>query len=497
MNLRLILSIVLGTALLLVPVAVSADIIQPDHDGDNDFYFQVSISPATHVIAYQTLGNGLTGSATGISVYVAENKNTFATSNLDTIIECFNDAGYSSACTNSSTGSMPVGMGNFPFGWATTTISSYALDATKYYRLKIDLSSSMFYDGFIFGTHPDVYPNGAPDANGNNVNGTVDTLAFKIFGATVVVDTTTRINTVTPASGSTIATSTAATFGATGYIKDTDFKNGMFVQIKYGLYADAASPAGPASPDLLYTTLVFPLSSSGNFSVSTTSPALKKGQYTMQTSIQTTSIVNNVLNFLGFGQFANNGILSATSTQFVGDSFSGYDIYVASTTANITNYLASSTISLAACSSWTSFNLGDCMNLMFVPQTGPILQTLTDFKNGFLSYAPIGYITRAIVILSGTTPTDLPGIHVQIPLGQPGHPEYTNGFFTLNIMDMLQGGADLADSIHTTFGDDVSLREATEPFIKLSYAMFLIIFIVQDIMKMRNHNVSMGKSKLR
>lgn len=305
------------------------------------------------------------------------------------------------------------------------------------------------------------------------------------------IDTSTHIETVTPVSGSTIATSTAATFAATGFVNSADYISGSYLQIQYALYAN--SQVAVSNPQLLFTTLNFPITSSGAFSFSTTSPATRGGIYTMQTQIRTPSLINSALNFLGFGQFANVGIATATSTKFTAAAPNGFDVFVASTTASLEAYMASSTISLAACSSWTAFNLGDCLNLIFVPQLQPISQALNDFKNGFLAYAPWGYVTRIVVILSGTATTTLPAISINIPLGNPNIPaQYTNGTFTLDTNAMLQGGKNTLNTVHTSFGGDLSFQDVAEPLVKLSVALALMMFIAHDLLSMRG-----GRSRSR
>lgn len=370
-----------------------------------------------------------------------------------------------------------------------------------------DTSTQTFNTGPIFLTTILLGPNyvvGGPmsdystDGVGNyygeyvsNTNGNTAVAAWYWDGSTATAIpngvATTRIISVTPYDGQTVATSTTVTFGATGYISGSDFADGMFLEIRYANYAKANIPAGPASPDTLFTTIDFPITSAGPFDLSTTSPATFGGQYTMQTQIKSGSILNSALNFLGFGQFATFGIQTATSTNFVAGAFNGYDTFNASTTEAINNYLASSTISLAACTAWTSFNLGDCLNLMLVPQTQPLVAALANFRDGFLSAIPWGYVTRALVIFSGGTKAALPVIHIQVPLGDPDSPQYTDGYFTLDVGDMLSGGAALLDTVHTTFGEDESFRTATEPFVQLSIYMALVLYIIRDLLKMRHH----------
>lgn len=347
--------------------------------------------------------------------------------------------------------------------------SNYTFDPTHYYVLGLLQNVSGTTD--IRGvTSPDWEPFGI-------YAGSIYFIAYDQNGP--ITDTSTHFDTVSPAGNSTIATSSTATFGATGYINPADFTSGMYVQIKYAPYS--SMQASVANPDSLFTTLQFPITSSGSFSFSSSSPALTVGQYTMQTDIRSPSYVNNFLNFFGFGQFAGYGIKTATSTTFTAAHFSGYDTYVASTTALISDYLASSTISLASCSSWTSFNLGDCLNLMFVPQAQPIQDALGNFKNGFLSYAPWGYLTRLLVIFSGQATTSLPSFTTTIQLGSPSDTDT----FTFDMQDTISGGGDLLNSIHAN-GSSMNIQDVIEPWIQLFIAMFVVIIIARDLTKMEH-----------
>ncbi len=318
---------------------------------------------------------------------------------------------------------------------------------------------------------------------------------FDSVGDTVG-DSSTRIVSVAPGNKSTIATSTAATFAASGYINPVDFKTGMYIQIQYAFYGDALLPT--PDPSQVFKTINFPIATSGPFVVSTTSPVSKTGEYTMQTRLKTPSLLSDVLSFLGYCSTGCTGgnIRISTSTTFVAVMPNGYDAFVASTTNSITAYLASSTISLASCSSWTSFSLGDCLNLLFVPQVRPIDDALSNFRNTFFSFAPWGYVTRVVVILSSNATSSLPLIDVTMPLGRPGSPEYMVDEYKFDPNDMLSGGALLLNRVHTSFGGDFSVQEVMEPFVDFTIAMLLISYIFYDLLKMRGGHRKTASGKL-
>ena len=72
-----------------------------------------------------------------------------------------------------------------------------------------------------------------------------------------------------------------------------------------------------------------------------------------------------MLSFFGLSNLYDAGLVYATSTVFVADHLTDYDIFVASTTAAIAAYnsSASTTATLAGCQ---SFVIADCLNYIFI-----------------------------------------------------------------------------------------------------------------------------------
>jgi len=241
---------------------------------------------------------------------------------------------------------------------------------------------------------------------------------YVVNGAALPFDDTTRVVATTPAHGDTIATSTAATIGAQVYVNDADYTDGMFVEIKYANYTQA-NATSVACVGCFYTTVTMPITTAGLSDVSTTSPVLAIGKYTMTTAIKAPSTSDNVLSFLGFSQFANFGTKASIDTQFTAVRPTQYDMFVASTSASIEGYIASSTFSMASCSEWVSFNLGDCLGILLIPQYQPIAEALTSFKDGFLSVWPLGYVTRILEIMFTPSVVELPNWVVTMPNFSP------------------------------------------------------------------------------
>jgi len=230
----------------------------------------------------------------------------------------------------------------------------------------------------------------------------------------------TSIVSVTPANGTTIATSTTATIGADVYISPSQYNSSEYVEIAFIRNQDLQSTGG--SPALLTTTFDFPVASGVNI-VSTTTDLETTGQYNMTTSLKQTSLTESILNFFGFGQVGNlfdNSTLIATSTTFIVGAPTAYDIFEASTTNSINDFIASSSIPVSACDPISgSFSLTGCMGLLFTWQTAPMNAEMTTLQKTLFSYAPWGYVTRTMTILTSGATTTIPAISFTFPADYP------------------------------------------------------------------------------
>jgi hypothetical protein len=129
---------------------------------------------------------------------------------------------------------------------------------------------------------------------------------------------------------------------------------------------------------------------------------------------------------------------------------------------------------------------------MFLPQTKPIMDSLTNFKNNFLSYAPWGYVTRTVVILTNNATTTALPTFVVTPFIASGDMQT----LTYNMQDMLTGGASALEGIHDPITDK-SPRDIIEPWIRLLVAVSVMFTIIKDVAGMAIHAGGGGrKTKL-
>jgi len=260
---------------------------------------------------------------------------------------------------------------------------------------------------------------------------------------------TSRIITVTPPDDPTgsaaRATSTTFAFEATGYVNESNFKEGMRLVIRARNNVAAASNAvGPLFseggnalcswlPDWLCPPLpgeeetytfsgagsyefTFPITAAGDFSVATTTDVQTIGRYTMFTTIEQP-------NETFFGLSDSYSSFISTTTQFTVATSSSYDRAIGSTVEAI---VASQTAIDPECS-FDFFTPSDylpaiqtCITSIFAVPTAYVADGLMGAMSDLLSHAPWGYATRVYVILTSETSTStLPSLAVDVPDGLP------------------------------------------------------------------------------
>lgn len=299
-----------------------------------------------------------------------------------------------------------------------------------------------------------------------------------IFTDSEGIASTTRIIAFVPENGSTIATSSTAGFEIYGFVNEDDWSPGTHVVMKYA--PNTAYQASVTNPNLLFTTLDFNISQPGFFGFVTTSPVLHGGEYTMQMYIETPSFFTKILSWLGLSDLATWDRNAQRTSSFTAGQKTSYDIFVQETESNLQNYLNSSTASTTCYVA--SFDFWGCVNLLFVPQPQPIEETLLDFRDGFLSRYPWGYVTRFMVIVSGTAATSsLPTADVHIPVGPSDQ-----FIYHIDMGEMVHGAGTFLDSV-TDRNTGLTMEEEVRPYWKWFLAVIVMTIIIFDIIALRRH----------
>lgn len=332
---------------------------------------------------------------------------------------------------------------------------------------------------------------------------------FSVTGGSVtpidpVVNTTTRIDTVTPQDKSTIATSTDYTQGATGYVSDNDYKTGTV--LKQHIKADS-SLLSSILPNTIHNAVCLfgvsisqgsivnrkcgdlqtPITSSGAFSYSTTTVPIKEpGRYTLTTEVDTPY-------FSLFGLSIGSQTLVSTTTRFLGGATTTLDSLTDSQFNAAEKLLASGGAEFTGDNcNFTSglFDVSLCLQFIILPSGADIDRNINDIRTGLLSDVPWGYATRVVNIItaSSTASTTLPTWSASFETSST-----SSSTLTFDMGDMFTGGATLLNSIHDN-EHGLTMRQILEPWIQLFIAISVLIIIFFDVMAMGHHTKPSPKS---
>lgn len=245
-------------------------------------------------------------------------------------------------------------------------------------------------------------------------------------------DVTTRIDSVEPYDGETVATTTPTTYGMEGYIATDDYKEGARVRLKLDRNTDQQAVGALIAWESAtgnYTD--FELTSDGAISISTTTVEQllgveREGEWHMRWEIQSPR-------FSVFGFTFFNETLVATSTTYIYGQPTGIDIVQQTQEDILQGIIDSATDPLSNCqfdfSSILDFSATDniytcvvtMVSSMIIPNSQQAQLLVQGAKDSFLDKAPWGYATRVYEILStDTSTTTLPSIAFTVPDGLPG-----------------------------------------------------------------------------
>jgi len=220
---------------------------------------------------------------------------------------------------------------------------------------------------------------------------------------------TTVISSVTPSNGSTVSTSTVFTYGFTAWVADRDigrqFQVGMDgINGWFGTGSVLGLLGGDTSSD--HNGFIVDITQGGwQTWTATTTHLLPTGSYQLDVRLwidcmnipfvgRTCLIPDNETNVGTTTYFS-----AASSTQF-GQDFQTYsqgmNQFLNSPVSTTTNTYIDNCNPISL-----SFNMLKCMTGLFVPSSSDLSAIFNKFYNGFLSYAPWGYVSRAGGILTG------------------------------------------------------------------------------------------------
>jgi len=233
----------------------------------------------------------------------------------------------------------------------------------------------------------------------------------------------TRIASTTPKYGQIVATTT--TLSAQVYVASGDWVNGTYLHINLvnNTRQNGTGAFAVEAWDAAFGGLDFPLNEGFNeIATSTTFPFNGQVNATWQIKQPNSTFL--------IGSFLPDETLVSSSTIFYVNQPTALDIILASTSeAFIQAVLTGTTTgqSVVRCN-LNQFDITICVISLFIPPGPVLLADFTELKDGFLSRWPLGYITRAITILSNSASSSLPVISATVPSGVIG----TGATVTLN-----------------------------------------------------------------
>lgn len=230
----------------------------------------------------------------------------------------------------------------------------------------------------------------------------------------------TRIISIDPYNGETIATSSSVTFSVTGFVADDDFDDGDFIKMQIvhdenrlcqGTGISFLQACGRSQPPF---ELTFENPVAGYFTYSATGSIAYAGNYSM-----TTEIIHPRWYWF-------NEVIVASSTYFVAVAPTVYDnaanFHGNSTTSPFVTGQATTTEAIKAiCSPTTfAFNIGDCILGLFYPSPAHVAGWATSMRDLIGPKFPMGYAYDFYNIISTTTVGSLTVINATLPVGVIG-----------------------------------------------------------------------------
>ncbi len=331
--------------------------------------------------------------------------------------------------------------------------------------------------------------------------------AAQTFAWFVIVDadgadipnTTTHIVSMSPDNNEVVPVdegeaTTTVDFNLHAYINEDDIGNYLTIKITFRnidqntLFGGCSEvfngiPVGALGNGLCspYTITFFSgnATSSGDFYFST-STVLASGNYRVNASMDTATGIGG-LNFGFLGSFIgaihvtqSNQFIVGTSTWLGNLSqnlFTQTNDFLNSLTATSTSAIAANCNPLSG-----NFGIRECMAFMFIPDGKQLNDTLESLRQGVLTRAPWGYLTRVYAIMTASTTQELPTIDYEFDPNGP----YAGESISFDIGDMLSGGAAAIESVEDPLNHR-TIRDVLEPIVKLLVALGVIFGIVVDV----------------
>ncbi len=297
-------------------------------------------------------------------------------------------------------------------------------------------------------------------------------------------DYTTRIISVEP-DHIIVATGTVITLFSDIMSNPADWDETWFVRYKY--LRKSSSAAAIADTNTLFTVIDSPINYDGQDTNSATTTFSLVGNYSYRVEIRKPSALSSISSFFGLTSLFDPGLLAHYDTVFTVDHQTAYDLVVGSTTNEIFNLDASTTVNFRqSCGSFFNFDIISCIGLLFIPTSADLLNDIQNLKTQLLFKAPWGYATRFLAIITDTSTSTIPSISAAVPIS-------ATESLTVNydMGDIITGAGVVLNSAKTPEG--MSVQDIAQPWIRLFLALTVITIIVHDLFKSRRPGMAHGQ----
>jgi len=298
-------------------------------------------------------------------------------------------------------------------------------------------------------------------------------------GAYTPIPSLTRIISVSPVNGSTIATSTSQTLEVKGYVNPTDYASNMQVTVDVQNHSvQSALLVGPVFSGTVQAieaprVFTFTPTGGGFFDFSTTTSFQDIGQETMRDEISTQPL------FSFFGIFSIGGeLFDSTTTVFTVSTSTAYDVLAEN---RVQAALAMVQAGLPDCSSTIKFmaNLQGCIYELLVPTQADTDATFNAFGNALFTRVPFGYITRFIVIITGHAgAVEPPALTYTFGSSSPAVLQGTT--VTFQIWDNMGSSSPLLLA-RADDGSNKDIWDIVDPYFEMVVAWAVFLVILADV----------------
>jgi len=441
----------------------------------------------------QSLGTGLSGNVVSIDYYAKAVSDVY-TSGVN-ITQCDDSAGtvnciyFVGGATETATESKTLIHYVFQDHYITGSLNPVVFDASKYYwfRLHSGQTGKVYGNANLFG---DGYSGGDYCKDSLVVDcgddSSVKDMYFVLDDGTGF-NLNTRIISVTPYNGEVVASTTPTEIGFEAYINgDYDSSTLTF---KVQRLNDLNDYGGMSGQVWEYSTTTNEV---GIISYSKIVPSLvsflDSGNYILTLDIRPSTI---------FSFFTPTSV--ATSTMFyVGDA-TRFGLDYAKSQDEYRDFFGdisqSATSSLADFCDFTSplggwltgglventWDIGKCLRSLLVPNALEVKAVFDTYKGHVLYAFPLGYVTRSIDIMTGTTTLPLPALTYTFENDFPSA-IFAGKTFGFDFTEIASDASDILDTQFVSASDDKTVWQIFEPYIRIVFSLLLAWLIIVDLM---------------